>query len=167
MLEEGLSDSRRGKTRPRFGNRGYTHRTPVAAIPRSRLSPGRRDATVHRGSIMKQSPIFVRTYDLLQWLLHATENYPRSQRFVLARRIQDAAFDLQEALLAAGAQSGSARQESLHRADLHLSKLRLYMRLSLDLGWLQLGQYEHVARMMDEVGKLLGGWLGKERERQA
>lgn len=116
---------------------------------------------------MKQSPIFVRTYDLLQWLLRATESYPRSQRFVLARRIQDAAFDLQDALLEAGAQDGDARQQSLRRADLHLSKLRLYMRLSLDLDWLRLGQYEHAARMMDEVGKLLGAWLGKERERRA
>jgi len=115
---------------------------------------------------MKQSPIFVRTYDMLQWLLHATESYPRSQRFVLARRIQDAAFDLQEALLEAAAQSGSARQEALRRADLHLSKLRLYVRLSADLGWLGLGQYEHVARMMDEVGRLLGAWLSKGRDHQ-
>ena len=116
---------------------------------------------------MKQSPIFTRTYDLLQWLLQATENFPRSQRFVLARRIQDTAFDLQEALLAAGLQTGDARAESLQEADLALAKLRFFLRLSVDMKWLSVGQYEHVSRMTDEVGRLLGGWLKKNANSSA
>lgn len=115
---------------------------------------------------MKESPIFSRTYDLLQWLLRVTEHFPRSQRFVLARRIQDTAFNMQESLLEAGLKHGTARQEALLRADLSLAKLRFYVRLSLDMEWINLGQYEHVSRMLDEIGRLLGGWQRKEREKQ-
>lgn len=113
---------------------------------------------------MQESPIFVRSYDLLKWLLHATERYPRSQRFVLAQRLQVAAFDLQDALVAAGRGSGDARRRSLDTADYHLARLRLYLRLSLDMQWLSMGQYEHASRMLDEIGRLLGGWQRKERE---
>ncbi len=113
---------------------------------------------------MRESPIFARTYDLLQWLLHATERFPRSQRFVLAQRIQQTAFELQETLLEAGLATGPSRTDSLRRADLELAKLRFYLRLSMDMTWLSMAQYEHVSRMVDEVGRLLGGWQRKERE---
>lgn len=113
---------------------------------------------------MKESPIFVRTYDLLQWLLQATGNFPKSQRFVMAKRIQETAFDFQEALLEAGLRSGETRTESLTQADIALSKLRFYLRLSMELTWLTAGQFEHASRMVDEIGRLLGGWQRKLRE---
>ncbi len=113
---------------------------------------------------MSESPIFARTYDLIEWLLHVTEHFPRSQRFVLARRIQDAAFDLQDELLRAGLRRGPERGKSLEAADLQLARLRYYLRLAHEMSWLGMGQYEHVSRMIDELGRLLGAWLRKERE---
>jgi hypothetical protein len=47
-----------------------------------------------------------------------------------------------------------------------LTKLRLYLRLAHRWQWLNDGQYEHVSRMVAEVGKLLGGWV-KSSERLA
>ena len=113
---------------------------------------------------MNESPIFARTFDLVQWLLRVTEHFPRSQRFVLAGRIQDAAFELNDSLLAAGLQRGPRRCEYLERADLDLARLRHYVRLAHEMEWVGMGQYEHVSRMLDEVGRLLGGWLRNERE---
>ena len=51
---------------------------------------------------MKESPIFVKSYDLLQWLIPRTLAFPRSQRGVLARQVQHHAFALYEALVDAG-----------------------------------------------------------------
>jgi hypothetical protein len=42
-----------------------------------------------------------------------------------------------------------------------LSELRLCLRLSHDLAMLDLRGYEHVSRLLDEVGRLLGGWQRK------
>ena len=43
-------------------------------------------------------------------------------------------------------------------ADVLLTKLRFYLRLCLDLGIITPRQYQHVAELVTEVGKLLGGW---------
>ena len=106
---------------------------------------------------MKESPIFVRTYDLLRWLIPATVKFPRHQRFVLAEAVQRTALGFQERLIEA------ARAEEplplLRQADTELTKLRTYLRLCCDLTFLSIGQYEHVSRMVAEVGRLLGGWI--------
>lgn len=45
---------------------------------------------------MQESPIFIRTFDLLVWLLPFTQKFPKEQRFVLAARLQNAAFNFYE-----------------------------------------------------------------------
>lgn len=109
------------------------------------------------------SPIFVCTYDLLLWLLPRTLAFPRSQRGVMARRLQDAGFALHEALVdaAKGIQAGDA----LRRADAALTRLRTYVRLSHDLKLLSTSQYEHAARQLAEIGRLLGGWQKKQGQK--
>jgi four helix bundle protein len=114
---------------------------------------------------MEEMVIFTRTFDLLSWLLPRCETFPKSQRFVVTQRLQDAALDLQEQLYQANAHMGPARLEQLRQADASLNKLRLYLRLARDWQWLSQGQYEHVSRMAAEVGKLLGGWLKQTRGR--
>jgi hypothetical protein len=106
---------------------------------------------------MPESPIFTRTYDLLRWLLPVTVKFPRTQRFVLAERVQKTALDFQEQIIDAG--RAPQPKPLLQRADTTLTKLRLYLRLCRDLELLTGDQYEHVARQVNEVGRLLGGWL--------
>ena len=103
--------------------------------------------------------IFTRTYDLLQWLLPKSERFPKAQRFVLTKRLQDAALDFQETIFLANANEGRTREAHLRTADAHLNKLRLYLRLAHQWEWLNASQYAHVSRMVAEVGRLLGGWL--------
>ena len=103
------------------------------------------------------SPIFSKTYDFLLWLLQHTEKYPKSERFRMARRLEDCAFLLHETLIEA-AQTGDCPQK-LNTADISLIKLKHYLRLSHDRKLMSLNQYEHAAKMLVEIGKLLGGWL--------
>ena len=108
---------------------------------------------------MKQSPIFTRTYDLLRWLIPATVKFPRHQRFVLAESLQKDALRFQEQIIRA-AYSPQPRPW-LEDADATLAVLRTQLRLAHDLALLSRGQYRHAAAMVNEVGKLLGGWLKK------
>jgi len=57
--------------------------------------------------------------------------------------------------------------DCLNAADRLLAKIRLYVRLSHDLGCLSPGQLEHAARRMDEIGRLIGGWKRKGRKATA
>lgn len=105
---------------------------------------------------MKQSPIFSKTYDLLTWLIPLTIKFPRSHRFVLARVLQEEAIRFHNLLIEAAHQKSPL--SCLDAADAELDKLRLHIRLSRDLQLISFGQYEHVAYILVEIGRLLGGW---------
>ncbi|MBN1138410.1 MAG: diversity-generating retroelement protein Avd [Anaerolineae bacterium] len=103
--------------------------------------------------------IFTRTYDLISWLIPRTAAFPRQQRFVVTKRLQDAALDFQERIIEANRQRGGGRLERLRQADAALDKVRLYLRLARRWEWLSEGQYLHVSQMVQEIGGLLGGWI--------
>jgi hypothetical protein len=103
--------------------------------------------------------IFNRTYDLLHWLLPKSQRFPKLYRSTVTQRLMAAALDFQEAILEAQLYQEKIRLRHLRAADVHLSKLRLYLRLIHQWGWLTPGQYEHVSRMVAEIGRLLGGWI--------
>ena len=105
---------------------------------------------------MKESPIFSKTYDLVAWLIPVTIKFPRQQRFVMAAALQREALRFQELLIEAAHQRQP--RERLIAADAELDKLRTHLRLSRDLVLISPGQYEHAARLLVEVGRLLGGW---------
>ena len=113
---------------------------------------------------MKQSPIFLKYYDLMAWLIPATLAFPKSQRGVLARWVQNELHRTHEALVDAGTSDDPL--PSLAAADRGLIRLRTYLRLCRDLKLFSTGQYEHVSRMVAEVGKLLGGWIRSQQERR-
>jgi hypothetical protein len=94
----------------------------------------------------------------LTWLLPASNNFPRAHRLTFTRRLLDAAFDLREHLEAANHLQGRERLARLRAADESLDRVRLYVRLAARWQWLSVGQYHHVAEMVAEIGRLLGGW---------
>ncbi|TAH48019.1 MAG: diversity-generating retroelement protein Avd [Chloroflexota bacterium] len=118
-------------------------------------------ACAARCCVVNESPIYSKTYDLLLWLLPQAIKFPRAYRFTLAERVQRRALDFQETLLAAGLANGALRAEKLREADLQLAQLRHTLRLCQDLKLLTLAQYEHAGGMVNEIGRLLGGWLKK------
>ena len=113
---------------------------------------------------MATTPLFTKTFDFLSWLLAATNHFPRSQRFYVTKRLLDAALDFQELLVDANVQRGRARLSKLDLADAELDKVRLYLRLAFRWNWLSGGQYNHAARYVTEIGKLLGGWKKLTRQ---
>ena len=84
---------------------------------------------------MKESPIFVKTFDFLKWVLGRTEKFPKSQRFFLAKRINDAIFDLFELLEAAAVIKDKHQLKRLKEADVRLFRLRHYLRLAMEPGY--------------------------------
>lgn len=110
----------------------------------------------------RESPIFVRTYDWLHWILPLTLQFPKSQRFLMAQRLQEKSLRFYDHLVAAGRRVNVA--DNLQQADVLLEQIRLNVRLCRDLNLLQPRQYEHAARLLDEIGRLLGGWLAKQKK---
>lgn len=105
---------------------------------------------------MPDSPIFARGDTLIVWVLQATVRYPRHYRAALGKATQEAALRMQRELVAAARRR--EKRAALQAADEALHELRLLLRQGHTLGLLTIGQHEHSARMLDEVGRLLGGW---------
>jgi hypothetical protein len=110
---------------------------------------------------MNESPLFVRTYDFLLWLIPQAQKFPRAYRFTLAERIQRLALDFYDSLVAAGKSKNGTRREMLSEADIQLEQLRVWLRYARDQKLITLNQYEHSIRQLREVGNLLGAWLKK------
>lgn len=109
---------------------------------------------------MSESPIFIKTYDLIQWLLPSTLKFSREYRFTLAVPIQEHAYAVQRCLVeAARARDKREMARLLGKADVELTLLRYKVRLSRDLKIMNFAGYEHASRLIDEVGRLLGGWM--------
>ncbi len=115
------------------------------------------DATRQTGPALEAMNRFIR------WLIPTVEKFPRSQKFLLGDRIQTMALDVLERLIEAS--YTRERRAALHAANLGVEKLRYLFRIAHDLHYLDFKKYEHAARSLDEVGRLVGGWIKKDRGR--
>ena len=107
------------------------------------------------------SPLFIKTFEAIIWILEHTKKFPKHQRFVLAQRIEQAALSFQDEIIWAA--KTHQPKDALTRADYHLQRLRIYTRISLKMRLLSFGQYEHFSVLLEELGRLLGGWIKKQR----
>ena len=113
----------------------------------------------------RYGPALEKAYQFVLWLIPTVEKFPRAQRFLLGDRMQSAALDVLEGLVEA---TYSREVEGiLRRVNLLLEKLRFMARLAKDLHYLDLRRYEFVARSIDEIGRLVGGWMKASRAQEA
>jgi len=100
-----------------------------------------------------------KAYKFALWLIPAVEKFPRRQKFLLGDRLQTTVLDVIEGIVEATYTRN--RIAILRRVNLSLEKLRLLFRLSMDLKYMDMKRYEHAARSLDEIGRLIGGWMRK------
>ena len=106
----------------------------------------------------RQAPIYVRTHDLLDWLVPHLEDWPRPQRFFLARQTLESATQFYRLLLRARKVRGDDRRRTLLDADVELETLKALLRLGQERRYMNLGQYQHVSAVLVDIGRQLGGW---------
>lgn len=105
-------------------------------------------------------PIFVKWTVFLKWLFHTTDKFPKKVRFTFSDRINNLALSIVEELVEAR-YSGSKRTV-LRNANLNLEKLRMLLRISYESRFLSKDAYKHGMYSLNEVGKMLGGWIKQQ-----
>lgn len=101
--------------------------------------------------------IITKVYDLILWSGNHTSRFPKSHRYVLGERIERRLYDLLETLIEA--KYARQKQELLQRANLSLEILRFQYRLANDLKCIVSKSYAFAVFSVDEIGRLLGGWM--------
>lgn len=106
--------------------------------------------------MLKDLIIFQKAYELLKWLHQVTAKFPKSEKFVLAQKMENTALDFLEAVIEGN--ESVDKTVPLKKAVLALEKIRIWLRLSFELRYIAIKQYEYGSKMADEAGRLLGGW---------
>jgi hypothetical protein len=106
-----------------------------------------------------------KTYELLKWFLGRLEKFPRSHRYGLGQRLETRLYDVFEALVHAKYATAHDKAADLAAVNLELEVVRMLSRLSHELGFLPNKSYEYAAREINEIGRMVGGWLKQQQRR--
>ena len=94
---------------------------------------------------------------MLLYIVPVLEKFPRSQKFLLADRIEVKTLDLLELLVQAYYCKREEKVSFLEKANLQLEILRFLIRLSHDSQCLNHQKYGQVSEKINEIGKMVGG----------
>ena len=103
--------------------------------------------------------IYQKTYDFILWLHPVVNKFPKSQRFILGQRIENTTIDLIRSFIIANAER--EKYAVLRRASAELDALRMFIRLAKDLRFMSVRQYGIAAERMNEIGRMLSGWMAR------
>lgn len=108
---------------------------------------------------MQELQIAQKTEDMIQYGYQAVRHFPKSERHVLSQEIRLSMWRLMRLVVVVGKRYH--KKTTLQDLDAELELLRRQVRLAKDLGVLPFKKYEVWARHLDEIGRMLGGWLKK------
>ncbi len=106
---------------------------------------------------IKDISALTKIYSLLLWIIPILEKYPRTQKFLLADRIENLLLDIMELVI--NAVYSKEKKEHLKTANLKMEKLRYLIRLCKDLKYLNIKKYEYISNAVNEIGIEIGAWI--------
>lgn len=110
-----------------------------------------------------QVPIFAKAYELYKVLCSLRSGIPKQDRHTLWQHIETASLDVIEQLLLAGERPKERKSEPLECSSVRLNLLRILIRLARDTKAIDLKKYAELQQRIDEIGRMLGGWIKSVR----
>ena len=101
--------------------------------------------------------IYQKIYDLVLYTFPIIGRFPKSQKFVLGQQIENCLLEIGKLIIYANKLKD--KKFKLYEIDIELEKLRFLIRLAKDLKFISIDRYGNFCKLVDEVGRLLGGWL--------
>jgi len=105
--------------------------------------------------------IFQKLYDLILWTYPLINKFPKKQRFVLGQQLENILLDILKGIIQANQEMD--KLETLKQVSIDLDKFRILFRLAKDMRFMNINQYQFGAEKINEVGKILGGWIKSSR----
>lgn len=113
-------------------------------------------AAAHMTAARRFGPALEALHVFLAWAAPVVEGFPRGVKFTLGDRIAETGLNALERLIEATYDRDRAKP--LQGANLAIEKLRHLFRLAFTLHAIDERRYEHAARSLDEIGRLIGAW---------
>lgn len=87
----------------------------------------------------------------------ALRQFPKFERHVLGAEMRASMWALLRLIVLCNKRY--YKKTTLQDLDVELDLLRCQVRIAHGLGYLDFKKYEHWAKLNDEIGRMLGGWL--------
>jgi hypothetical protein len=104
-------------------------------------------------------PILAKSYDLYKLLDDYRKVIPKQHRFTTYLRSEETVLEVISKFYEAGYLKGSDKANLLNLASVKLNMLRLFIRLLKDTKALDSKKYILLQTIIDEIGRMLGGWI--------
>lgn len=105
-----------------------------------------------------------RSYDLIKWYVPILNRLPKDHKFILGNKIIHSLYEILEDLITA--QFSSQKLATLQSINIKLAILRYQTRLLHDFELISTDRYEYVSRSLHDIGKDLGGWIKKQKQKE-
>lgn len=94
---------------------------------------------------------------MIEYAYVAMRLFPKSERHVLCAEIRRTVLELLRLVVVCNKRYH--KKTTLQELDAELDLLRCQVRLAKNLGFLDMKKYEHWAKLNDEIGRMIGGWV--------
>lgn len=102
-------------------------------------------------------PIFIKLYDYYQKLNQAVTIFPKIKRYTLGQKLDNTTLDIFEILFSVP--FSKDKFSTLQQISIKLDLLKMLLRLSRDSQALNNKTYQGLQSILQEIGKMLGGWM--------
>lgn len=109
-------------------------------------------------------PIFRKAYDLYKTFYGLRSVVPKADRYALWQRSENLIIDVLEGILLASQLPKSGKLKPLEEVSAKLNLLRVFLRLAKDVKVLDMKKMAVLQEMVDEIGRMLGGWIKSTKE---
>lgn len=110
-------------------------------------------------------PIFKKSYDLYKEFYTLRLAVPKQDRYTLWQKCESLLIDVLEGILFASQQSKFEKLPTLEKASVKLNFLRVCVRLMKDVKAIDGKKYILIEANLDEIGRMLGGWIKSTKDR--
>ena len=109
---------------------------------------------------MEKFVLHQKTYDFVLWLYPIINRLPKNHRLVLGKTLEELSLSLLVSLMKANKSRGVDRKKFQQEASDTLDYLFVMLRLTKDLRLMSIKQYTTSAEKLNEIGRMLTGWIG-------
>ncbi len=109
------------------------------------------------------APIIQKLYLFYRSAYLVIEKMPKKDKYALGERTQKITLDILELLIAASYFPKEKKLVVLQQATMKLDLLKLLIRLANEVKAMPSKNYLELSEALNEVGKMLGGWLRSVR----
>lgn len=110
-------------------------------------------------------PIFKKTYDMYKDFYSLRLSVPKQDRYTLWQKCESILIDVLEGILYASQQTKLDKLPTLEKTSVRLNFLKICIRLMKDIKAIDAKKYIVIEANLDEVGRMLGGWLKSTKDR--